>query len=60
MELPNVFTKEVSDKLICRINKLSISNNTNCGKMSVSQMLAHCNFMYEMTFENIHPKPNFL
>jgi len=27
--------------------------------MSVSQMLAHCNVAYEMTYENKHPKPGF-
>lgn len=28
------------------------------GKMSVDQMLAHCNVMYEMVYDDIHPKPN--
>ena len=28
--------------------------------MSVAQMLAHCNITYEMTYEDIYPKPNAL
>ena len=26
--------------------------------MDVAKMLAHCNVTYELTYENIHPKPN--
>ncbi len=58
MPLPNIFTADVSDKIINRINSLEITSRANWGKMTVSQMLAHCNVTYEMTFENIHPKPN--
>lgn len=58
MALPNIFTSDVSDKIISRINNLKPSTQANWGKMNVSQMLAHCNVTYEMTFENIHPKPN--
>jgi Protein of unknown function (DUF1569) len=58
MALPNIFTVEVSDKIISRINNLKPTTQANWGKMNVSQMLAHCNVTYEMTFENIHPKPN--
>jgi Protein of unknown function (DUF1569) len=60
MNLPNIFTKEVSDKLIQRINILKPNTNPNWGKMNVEQMLAHCSVTYEMAYENKHPKPNFL
>jgi Protein of unknown function (DUF1569) len=60
MTLPNIFTKEVSDVMIQRINALTPTNTAQWGKMSVDQMLAHCNVTYEMTYENLHPKPNFL
>jgi hypothetical protein len=30
------------------------------GKMTVAQMLAHCNVTYEMLYENKHPRPNGL
>ncbi len=59
MALPNVFTTEVSNNIIDRINKLTNNNPAQWGKMSVAQMLAHCNVTYEMAYENIHPKPNF-
>jgi hypothetical protein len=58
MALPNIFTKDVSENIIQRINNLSTTTNPNWGKMSVDQMLAHCNVTYEMAYENIHAKPN--
>jgi Protein of unknown function (DUF1569) len=58
MALPNIFTKDISDSVIARINNLSSSTQPNWGKMSVDKMLAHCNVTYEMVFEDIHPKPN--
>ncbi len=60
MALPIVFSKEVSDDIIKRINNLTSSTQPKWGKMSVAQMLAHCNVSYEMAYENIHPKPNGL
>ena len=59
MPLPNVFTKEVSDGLIDRINKLTPESQRQWGKMDVSKMLAHCCVTYEMVYEpGKHPKPN--
>jgi len=60
MALPNIFTKEVTESIVERINQLTPATNAKWGKMDVAQMLAHCNVTYEMVFENIHPKPNFL
>lgn len=60
MALPNIFTKEVTESIIERINQLTPATSAKWGKMDVAQMLAHCNVTYEMVFENIHPKPNFL
>jgi hypothetical protein len=57
MALPNVFTKEVSDQLIARINKLEASSQPKWGKMNVAQMQAHCSVTYEMVYEDKHPKP---
>jgi Protein of unknown function (DUF1569) len=59
MALPNIFTQSVLDKLIGRINHLTSATTPFWGKMSVSQMLAHCNVSYEMAFEDKHSKPNF-
>lgn len=60
MAFPNIFTKPVVDQLINRINNLKPDTQPLWGKMSVDQMLAHCNVAYEMVYDNIHPKPNFV
>jgi len=60
MALPNVFSTEVSEALIDRINKLTPSSQAQWGKMNVAQMLAHCNVTYELVYDNKHPEPNFL
>ncbi|TAF47666.1 MAG: DUF1569 domain-containing protein [Sphingobacteriales bacterium] len=59
MSLPNIFNKEVSEKVIQRIEQLKPSTQAKWGKMSVDQVLAHCNVSYELVYDNIHPKPNF-
>ena len=58
MPLPNIFTKQVTDEVIQRINRLKPESKPLWGKMNSSQMLKHCAVPYEMLFENIHPKPN--
>lgn len=60
MALPSIFQSDVSDQLINRINKLTSETQPLWGKMNVSQMLAHCNITYELTYDNIHPRPNFV
>ncbi|MDQ6530776.1 DUF1569 domain-containing protein [Flavobacterium sp. LHD-85] len=56
--MQNVFLKEDCDQFINRINQLTANTQPLWGKMSVDQMLAHCNVTYEMVYDNIHPKPN--
>ena len=58
--MKNIFDKIISDEVIGRINKLSSDTKGQWGKMSVDQMLAHCNVTYEMVYEDIHKKPNAL
>jgi len=58
MALPNIFAAEVNTAILQRINHLTPATKSNWGKMSVAQMLAHCNVTYEMIYENKHPKPN--
>lgn len=60
MDLPNIFTKEVSNGIIERINRLNPETQPLWGKMGVAQMLAHCCVTYEMVYTNKHPKPGFL
>ncbi|TBN03943.1 DUF1569 domain-containing protein [Hyunsoonleella flava] len=56
--MKNIFDATVTKEVIERINKLKPSAQPNWGKMSVDQMLAHCNVTYEMAFEDKHKKPN--
>ena len=56
--MANAFNQKDSADLISRINKLTPTSQPSWGKMSVEQMLAHCNVTYEMVYDNIHPKPN--
>lgn len=61
MIIKNIFTKEVTNEVISRIEKLSPSSQPLWGKMNVAQMLAHCCVAYELVFEEEkHPKPGAL
>jgi hypothetical protein len=56
--MKNIFESSVVEELKERINQLDENSKANWGKMSVDQMLAHCNVTYEMAFTDLHPKPN--
>ena len=56
--MKNIFKPEVTSEVISRIENLTASTQPNWGKMSVSQMLAHCSVSYELVYDNKHPKPN--
>ncbi|OCX50454.1 hypothetical protein BEL04_21985 [Mucilaginibacter sp. PPCGB 2223] len=56
--MESVFNHDDVSKLIARINKLNPSTQPLWGKMSVGQMLAHCNVTYELVYTDKHPKPN--
>lgn len=56
--MKDIFNESVTSEIIERINKLSPSSQPHWGKMSVANMLAHCNVTYEMAFETLHKKPN--
>lgn len=57
--MKSIFEKEVTKKVIDRINKLNTNSKATWGKMNVAQMLAHCNVQYEIIYENDKfPKPN--
>jgi hypothetical protein len=57
MALPDIFTKEVSEEVISRIQKLTPETPAQWGKMNVSQMLAHCNVTYEYIYDDKYKKP---
>jgi hypothetical protein len=58
--MPSVFNPTDVAALTNRINKLSPTSVPLWGKMSVGQMLAHCNVSYELVYTDKHPKPNAL
>ena len=58
--MKNIFEGNTTAELIARIHKLSPQSQRQWGKMSVDQMLAHCNVAYDMNFTDMYPKPNFL
>lgn len=59
--MKNIFEKSTTEEVIARIGKLTPATSPLWGKMTVSQMLAHCCVTYEMLFESERfPKPNFL
>lgn len=60
MALPNIFTQEVAEQIISRIQQLTPASIPLWGTMSVSKMLAHSNVTYEMIYTDKHPKPGFL
>lgn len=57
--MKNIFEASVTNEVIGRINQLSPESKALWGKMSVAQMLAHCNVTYEMIYDDTHPKAGF-
>ncbi len=55
--MKNIFDQTIVAELIQRIEKLNNQVKPLWGKMSVAQMLAHCNVSYELAYEDKHPKP---
>lgn len=56
--MENIFDVKVVQNYIDRINTLTPETQPLWGKMSVDQMLAHCNVSYEMVYEpEKHRKP---
>ncbi len=56
--MKNIFSKDITEEVIARIEKLTPKSQPTWGKMSVAQMLAHCCVTYEMVYTNKHPRPN--
>ena len=56
--MENVFDAKDAQHYIDRINSLTPETQGLWGKMTVDQMLAHCNVSYEMVYEpEKHKKP---
>ncbi|HEY0895811.1 MAG TPA: DUF1569 domain-containing protein [Sphingobacteriaceae bacterium] len=56
--MKNLFSKQDTEEILDRLNSLTPQSPRLWGKMTVSQMLAHCNVTYEMVYDNCHPRPN--
>lgn len=55
--MKSVFDPRDVAELTDRINRLTPATTPQWGKMTVGQMLAHCNVSYEMLYDNKWPKP---
>lgn len=60
MALPNIFEISNVQQIIERIQGLSKDSKALWGRMNAAQMLAHCNVTYDMVYNPIHTKPNFI
>lgn len=59
--MENIYDAATVQQYINRINQLTEQTPGKWGKMSVDQMLAHCNVAYEMVYETEkHKKPGFI
>jgi hypothetical protein len=56
--MKDIFDKTISEEIIERISLLNPKSKPKWGKMTIDQMLAHCNVTYEFVYEDKHPKPN--
>lgn len=58
--MKDIFTKEITDEMIGRIDQLTAESQPIWGKMNVGQMLAHCAVTYKYVFDNNYKKPKGL
>ncbi|WP_124642128.1 MULTISPECIES: DUF1569 domain-containing protein [Amniculibacterium] len=59
--MENIFDAKTVQNYIDRIQQLNANTKGKWGKMSVDQMLAHCNITYSMIFEpEKHKKPGMI
>jgi len=56
--MKNIFDRTIAKEVINRIERLTPETKPNWGKMTVDQMLAHCNVTYEMVFSDKYKRPN--
>lgn len=58
--MKNIFSSEISEETITRINQLTSETIPHWGKMDVAQMLAHLNVIYEKVYDPNQPKIGFI
>jgi Protein of unknown function (DUF1569) len=54
--MKDIFTIDVTNEVLERIEKLNHESQPEWGKMNVAQMLAHCNVTYDMVFTDHYVK----
>ena len=55
--MKDIFDEKEMGLVLGRIESLKPDTQRKWGKMSVAQMLAHCNVTYELIYDNKHPRP---
>ena len=60
MEIKNLYDSATYTETIDRVNKLSSDSHRRWGKMTVSQMLAHCKVAFNVPLSDKPLKGNFL
>jgi hypothetical protein len=58
--MKSIFNPENNQEIIDRINNLTPNSQAKWGKMTVSQMLKHCQAPIDVAFGTLQLKPNFL
>ncbi|WP_162128512.1 DUF1569 domain-containing protein [Flavobacterium phycosphaerae] len=58
--MSSIYSKADNDIFISRINKLSPESKAQWGKMTVDQMLSHCQAPLDFTFGQTPMKTNFI
>ena len=58
--MSSIYNKTDNEIIISRINKLSPEAKAQWGKMTVDQMLSHCQAPLDFTFGNTPMKANFM
>lgn len=58
--MSSIYNKNDNDIIIARINKLSPDSKAQWGKMTVDQMLSHCQAPIDVAFGNLALRSNFL
>lgn len=56
---PSVYSTEVVETILARLDKLAPNTQPLWGKMNASQMLAHLCVSYDMAYGKINDKPGF-
>lgn len=60
MALPNIFDSQVVAQILARLDKLTYNTQPQWGKMNAPQMLAHLNVTYNLAYERVAVKNNFI